>query len=461
MRLTTLVAGVCGLLLVLVGGVSFVAADSLPDPRPLGRDLPVEVSPTEGLVPPPGENPAGELTLRQALSRSLLHNPGLAAFSLEVRAREAQALQAGLLTNPEQTVEVENFAGSGEFSDFDAAESTVSLSQLIELGGKRDKRRTAAALEAKLAGWDYEAKRLDVLTDTAKAFVEVLASQERLAQATELAALAERFFQTVGARVEAGKVSPVEQTRAQVAVASARLDAGRAERNLAAARKSLAALWGEGEPAFSQAVGALDNIEPVPSAERLATQIEQNPDLARWATETEQRQAGLELARAGAIPDLTVGFGVRNDQASGDNALVAEVSIPLPIFNRNQGGVSAARAALGKARHDQLSVRSQTLASMATSCRELASAYAEGLTLKEQILPAADSAFEAATLGYQAGKFGFLEVLDAQRTLFEMRGQYLEALTNYHQARAEVERLIGAPLDSLIAVPVQHQPIHQ
>jgi cobalt-zinc-cadmium efflux system outer membrane protein len=452
---------VCGLLLALAFGGSFAAAASRPEPRPLGRDLAVDLSSAEGLLPPPGENPAGELALRQALAQSLLRNPGLAAFSLEVRAREAQALQAGLLPNPELTVEMENFAGSGEFSGLDAAESTVSLGQLVELGGKRGKRRTAAALEAKLAGWDYEAKRLDVLTDTAKAFVEVLASQERLTQATELAALAERFFQTVRARVEAGKVSPVEQTRAQVAVAAARLDAGRAERSLAAARQSLAALWGEGEPVFSRAVGALADMQPVTPLTRLAAQIEQNPDLARWATETEQRRAGLALARAGAIPDLTVGLGVRNDQVSGDSALVAGVSIPLPVFDRNQGGVAAARAALNKACHEQQSARSQALASLGASYRDLASAYAEGITLKGQILPAAESAFEAATLGYQAGKFGFLEVLDAQRTLFEVRGQYLEALTNYHQARAEVERMIGAPLDSSIAVPEQHQPIHR
>jgi cobalt-zinc-cadmium efflux system outer membrane protein len=451
----------CGLLLALAGGVSFAADASLPEPRPLGRDLAVDLSATGGMPSPPGTSPAGELTLRQALALSLLHNPGLAAFSLEVRAREAQALQAGLRPNPELAVEMENFAGSGEFSGFDAAESTVSLSQLVELGGKRDKRRTAAAFEAKLAGWDYEAKRLDVLTDTAKAFVEVLASQERLAQATELAALAERFFQTVRARVEAGKVSPVEQSRAQVAVASARLEAGRAERNLAAARKSLAALWGEGEPAFSLAAGALADLAPAPSLERLAAQIEQNPDLARWATETEQRRAGLELARATALPDLTVGLGLRNDQASDDYALVAGISIPLPVFDRNQGGVAAARAALSKARQEQRSVRSQALAALAASGRDLVSAHAEGLTLKEQILPAAASAFEAATLGYQAGKFGFLEVLDAQRTLFEVRGQYLEALTNYHQARAEVERLLGVPLDSLAAAPAQHQPIHR
>lgn len=457
MRLTALLAGVCVLLSVLAFGVPIAVANSLPEQCPLGRDLSIDPFARQGSTVTSAESPTGELTLRQAFSLALLHNPDLAAFSWEVQAKEAEALQAGLLPNPELAIDLENFAGSGEFSGTDAAETTVTLSQLVELGGKRAKRREAAALVANLAGWDYETKRIEVLTDTANAFIVVLASQERLAQSTELAAVAERFFQTVKARVEAGKVSPVEQSRAQVALASARLENERSARSLAAARKSLAALWGEADSTFTRAVGALDVIETVPSLVQLAGQIERNPDVARWTAEERQRRAGLKLARADALPDLTVGLGVRNDQGSGDNALVAGISIPLPVFDRNQGGVAAARAALNKSRLEQQAVRSKTLASLAERYRDLTSAYAESMTLKEQILPAAASAFEAATLGYQAGKFGFLEVLDAQRSLFEVWGQYLEALTSYHQARAEVERLIGAPLDAFAAAPAQHQ----
>jgi cobalt-zinc-cadmium efflux system outer membrane protein len=66
--------------------------------------------------------------------------------------------------------------------------------------------------------------------------------------------------------------------------------------------------------------------------------------------------------------------------------------------------------------------------------------------LREQILPAAEESFEAVNLGYRSGKFGFLEVLDTQRTLFEVRGQYVEALAAYHRAKAEVERVIGSPV---------------
>jgi len=276
MRLSTLVAGAGTLWLVLACGNGFAAMpDSLPEPRPLGRDLLTVQIDAE---PPKIEAPAGELTLRQALALALLQNPELAAFSWEVRTREAEALQDGLLPNPELGIEMENIAGGGEFSGTDAAETTVTLSQLVELGGKRAKRRAAASLEAELAGWDFETKRLDVLTTTAKAFVGVLAAQERLAQADELAGLAESFFRTVSERVEAGKVSPMEQTRAQVPLAAARVAQDRDRLALEAARKELAALWGENTASFERAVGSLEHIGPVPPQEQLTSFLDQNPD---------------------------------------------------------------------------------------------------------------------------------------------------------------------------------------
>lgn len=446
MRLTTLVAGAGALWLVLACGYAFAAPEAaMPEPRPLGREIPTfQVT----IEPPKFQAPAGELTLRQALALALLHNPELASFSWEVRAREAQALQAGLLPNPELGIEMENFAGGGEFSGTESAETTVTLSQLIELGDKRGKRRAASALETDLAGWDFETRRLDVLTATAKSFVATLAAQERHAQAAELADLAERFFRTVSERVEAGKVSPIEQTRAQIPLSAAHVAQNRARLELETARQELAALWGENTASFKRAVGSLERIAPVPPQEQMVSLIERNPDVARWKTEAQQRSARLDLERANAIPDLTLFAGGRNIQETGDNVFVAGISIPLPLFDRNQGGIAAARAAQSRAREEGRAAYNQAITALATRYRDLSSAFLEARTLREDILPAAGQSFEAANIGYREGKFGFLEVLDAQRTLFEVGGQYLDALASYHQARVEVERLIGTPLET-------------
>ena len=431
-----------------------------PEPRALGKQLPTYTLPLQPSPPPSTQDipePTGTLTLLQAQTLAVQHHPKLAAFGWEVRAGEARTLQTGLPPNPEIGIEVENFAGSGELQGFQSAEITIHLSQLIELAGKRGKRARVAALERDLTAWDYEATRLDVLTQVTQAFIEVLSVQERLALATELVRLAEQVRSTVAERVKAGKVSPVEETKARVELSTSRIALERAQRDLEAARKRLVAAWGGRMPVFTRAEGALDALPAIPSAEQLTERLVQNPEIARWATEMAQRQAAVELARAKGIPDPTIGGGFRHARETGDNALVMSVSMPLPVFDRNQGGFLEARYQLAKAEEERRAAEIQGHAALAEAYAALSSAFVEATTLKNEALPGAQRAFDAASEGYRQGKFGFLDVLDAQRTLFEARGQYLEALSAYHRAAAEVERSIGEPLGAFPDTPRPQQ----
>lgn len=392
--------------------------------------------------------PTGDIVLRDALSLALQYNPELAAFSIEVRVAEARTLQAGLRPNPEVNIAVEHFAGSGTLRSFDGAETTIQIGQLIELGGKRPKRARVASLERDLAGWDYEAKRADVLAETSKSFVDVLAAQERVALTQELLHLAEQTFDTVSARVKAGKVSPVEETKAGVALSNSRIEHARAQRSLEAARKKLVAAWGSGVPAFERAVGPLDRVSPIPAADRLAQEISGNPDIARWATEKEQRRTAAALQDAIRIPDLTLAAGVRDYRVSGDSAFVAGASIPLPLFNRNQGGILESQRRLAKAERESAAAETRVRAALAETYQALSTAVSEIDALKTTVIPGAQSAFEAASEGYRQGKFGYLDVLDAQRTLFEARERYVTSLTTYHKAVADMERAIGKMPDA-------------
>ena len=389
------------------------------------------------------------MTLAQVQALALLHNPRLAAFGWEVRAREAQILQAGLLPNPEAGIEVENFAGSGALREFRSTEITILLSQLIELGGKRGKRVRVAALESTLAAWDYETTRIDVLTQVTQAFVEVLSAQERVRLHEDLVHLAEQGLNTVAERVRAGKASPVEETRFQVALSTSRIALERAQRDLEAARQSLVTAWGGSTTSFASAEGTLDTISALPPAKRLLDLIAQNPDVARWATEIVQRQATLEREEAQRIPDPTLRGGFRHLRETNDSALVMAVSIPLPVFNRNQGRVLEARYRLAKAGEERRASEAQVRAALAEAYGTLSRAFVEATRLHNEVLPGAQRAFDAISEGYRQGKFGLLDVLDAQRTLFEARGQYLEALAAYHKAVAEVERLIGERLGAV------------
>lgn len=399
--------------------------------------------------PLPAENnePSGDIKLQKVAALALLQNPQLAAFSQEIRAREAAVLQAGLLPNPQLNIQGSNL-GNSRLKSFDGPSTTVQLSQLILLGGKIEKRVKTAQLTQELAGWDYEAKRVDVLTQVTQSFVAVLSAQEKLALAQQLVRLAEQVATTVSKRVQAGRTSPVEETKAQVALSSVRIELTRAERDLEAARKQLAATWGSTTPGFQKAVGQLREVSPIPSLEQLAHLINQNPDLARWATEIAQRQALIDLEKSKAIPDLTVSFGGTEYADTGDYTLVAGISIPLMLFDRNQGNILAAERQLTKAEENRRATQVRVATALNNAYQRLATAHAEATALKTQVLPGAQSAFDAVNKGFRLGKFDFLSVLDAQRTLFDSKSQYLRALTDYHQAVAEVERLIGDQLEA-------------
>ena len=421
-----------------------------PERRPSGRDLSTyqapRVPPGSDARHPKLDEPTGDITLRQALTHALMKNPELAAFAWEVRAGEARTLQAGLFPNPELEVETEGFGGDAK--GFDVAETTIQLSQLIELGGKRSARTKVAALERNLAGWDYESKRLDVFTETTVAFIELLAAQKQLALNADLAGLAEKFFDTVAAQVKAGKVSPVEEIKAQVVLSLARIEEEKAKRDLEAARNQLASMWGSTSVAFQAAKGELDAISRIPALDVLLTRLLKNPDLARWETELRQRRASLELEKAGRYPDVKLGFGFKHANETDEKSFVLGASFPLPLFDKNQGGILEARQNIAKAQAERLSERVRITTALSSAYQTLAKAYSEATNLKKNILPLAKSAYEASRTGYAEGKFEYLEVLDSQQTLFDAKGQYIEALAAYHQAVAEVERLIAEPLEA-------------
>jgi len=392
-------------------------------------------------------SPVGSLTLREALAAALLGSPDLAVFSWELRAKEAQVLQAGLLPNPELSTQIEDFGGSGDRLAFEQTQITVSLAQLIELGGKRAKRLRLAALDRDLATWDYEVARLNVVAGVSKAFTATLAAQQRLQLFGELVGLARRSVAAVATQVKAGATSPVELMRAEAALGRTETQLRQAERDLANARTALAVTWGSATPGFTTAAGDLVAVVTPRSVGNLLDAVQSNPDVARWVTEIEQRTAALAVEKARGIPSLTVGVGGRQFTDNGDQALVAGFSLPLPLFDRNQGNILAAdrRLAQAAAARDRATVAVQR--ALAAAHEDLRAAYAQVVTLRDEVLPKAEGAFAGARDAYQRGLLRFLDVLDAQRTLFETRDQYVQTLAAYHIAAADIERLSGIPLN--------------
>lgn len=388
-----------------------------------------------------------ELSLREVLNLSLQSHPELSAYAAESHARAAEVSQAARFINPELAVEVANVAGSGPYSGFDAAETTLQLSQQIELGGKRQLRRGLAELEHDRSLRDLEVATVDVQARIARHFWLQLAAQERFKLADEQVALATQTLAVVEEKITAGRAPNVEKYRFQSALAEARLGREKALLTLTAARQTLADNLGLETAELSGVVGDLSRLPLLPAHAEIQGQLGQSPEIARRQLESEAKRRDLALVRANRIVDPTLALGLRHDNESDDNALIFGFSLPLPLFDRNQGNVQAANHRLAAAQAQEVSGLIQSRTGLTESWQSLAASSAEAQVLREQIIPSAQQTYEAASYGYQSGKFGVLEVRDAQRNLVEVRGRYLDVLLTAQLAALELQQLLGqAPL---------------
>jgi outer membrane protein, heavy metal efflux system len=395
------------------------------------------------------EGPKGEITLAQVLALALSRNPDLAAVAWDLRIKESGRLQSGLRPNPELALDLEDFAGSGDHSGLGKSQTTLQLSQEVELGGKRNARILAATRSLEKSGWEHEALRLESVRSATQAYIEVVSAQRGLAQAEDAVRLSDKIAETIAIRARAGRASVVEETRTKAAAGSARIDLEWSRHRLEEAREGLSALWGESEPGFTAAKDDLDSTVPLPALEMLKDFLPSNPELARLEAEMAQGRANADLESANRLPNLTLKGGVRRLAATDDNALVAGVSMPLPLANRNQGRILEAKQQIAKAGEQKRAAVIRLRGRLAEAYKVAATALLEIGMLKNTVLPGAKSAFESTTQGYQQGRYGYLEVLDAQKNLNASHLQYLRALTDFHRAIAALESLIGRPLPTL------------
>lgn len=385
------------------------------------------------------------LTLREVLRLAEAGNPELAAASLATEAAAGRRQQAAALPNPTLGLDVQNAVGSGRFRTARAAETTLQLSQLVELGGKRELRVAAAQSGQQTTIFDFEVRRYEVLVEVAQAFVQTLGAQVKVQLAEENRSLAAEFVGATKGRLEAGAGSPSEEARARLAAASAEIEVQQARRDLAIARQRLAAPLGTNAARVGAVRGDLLNLPAGQSLQNLLARLAVSPAIVRFKAETAQREATLALARATAVPDLTLAAGPRFLQESHDTTLVLGVSLPLPLWNRNEGAIREARAELARTGKLRDAAWSRLNAKLGEAWQTYDAARLEIDTLNRLVLPAAQDAFRLVNEGYAAGRGTQLEVIDARRGLTAGRLQLLNAQAALHSAVAQLEGLTAGP----------------
>jgi cobalt-zinc-cadmium efflux system outer membrane protein len=394
--------------------------------------------------------PTGTLSLSRAIEAALVGNPDLAVSAYDLRAADARITQAGLRINPELSAELENFAGTDAVRGIDSLETTLSLSQVIELGDKRARRTSVASIDRELFGVERQAQQLDVLAELMRRFITVVEIQEEVALTRRATTLAEETLTAISARVRAARSPEAEQSRATIALTRARIEQEQAASALRGARRSLAALWGSNAPAFTEAGAALFELAPSDTFETLTERLQRNPDFLRFATAARLREAELRLAQAQARSDLNVSLGLRRFEEGDDLGLVAGISVPIRRFNRNQGAIREAEV-----RVEQVGAATEAafIAAEATLFglyEELLSANARSEALRNEAIPQAQAALAQTRDGYERGRFSYLELSAAQQELLELERASIQAAAEYHRLQAEIERLTGESITTSV-----------
>ncbi|MBP3982333.1 TolC family protein [Acidovorax soli] len=382
---------------------------------------------------------AEPLSLAKAIELALEGNPEVAAAKRQWEATEGQVLQGRSRPNPELAYSLEDTRSKTRTQSW-------QLNLPVELGGKRAARTKAAEKTREQAQAQLAELQATVRANVAAAYFDVLTAQERLVLARDSAALAKSSTDTVSKRVAAGKVSPVEESKARVAEAGVRVELAQAASEQRNALSRLFALLGRIDAPYTVLEGKAENLPSVPSLADLQPLISSAPGVVLARIEVDRREALTALELSKRVPDVTVSVGMQRSNETQRNVLLFGVSVPLPIFDRNQGNLLEALKLEDKAR-DELQAASVRLHSEVAQGQErLSTITAEVQSLQQDVLPGAKSAYDAATIGFENGKFNFLEVLDAQRTYFTAKSQYLKALGEAHRAAADIDRLLGASM---------------
>ena len=408
----------------------------------LHRSLPLWVMAVLSTIPSGRAQEAPTtLSLSEALHRAAEQHPSLNAARYNERAAEAFTEQAALRPNPTLDVSLENFGGTGALRGIEDFEATVKVSQRFERGDKWSKRIAVARSDRGIVAGKLAVQRMEVRTATALAYIETLAGQQRLSLASGPRALAQETLAAAQARVEAGVASLAEPARARAALASSQLEYARAESALTRAKATLAAQWGKRNKDVPTLHGSIYVPDTLPAESHFLARLREHPQLSLQAAIIASQRSALELERAQASSDITVGAGIHFLRNGSDAGFVAGLSVPLSFRNRNQGNIRAAREYLTGAEQSVAAVENSLHAEFTATWQDLVAAHTAVQSLRLDALPATEEAHTFVRRAYAEGQLPLIDVLDAQRALFSLQRELLEAETAYVLSLARIESL--------------------
>ena len=406
----------------------------------------VQAEDAHELIPgPPGAQPAGEgLTLEELESLAVANNPAVAEMHARIDALRGRWVQAGLPFNPVAQYQADEIG-----SDDAQGLHSLGVSQTVVTAGKLQLRQAVIAAEIRRAEANLAADRLRIATDVRTAFTAALVAQRRLELVEQLLEIAVDSVESVDQMLQAAEVSRVPLLQAQTELQQTELALQTAEAALTGARRQLASVAGVPALPPKPLVGDLEEELPeVPYDDAINQLLAASPEMADRAAAVERARRSLRLACAQVVPNVTAQVGVGYDTGANDPFTGVQISLPLPVVDRNQGNIRRARAEISAAalahRRTELSLANR----LARALQEYQTARLRVLRLTNNVAPKAQETLELSRLAFQAGEVGYLQLLTAQRTLFQVR---LDTLAAVEEARQAAARIGGFLLDGSLA----------
>jgi cobalt-zinc-cadmium efflux system outer membrane protein len=379
-------------------------------------------------------------TLEAAEQMALTGNPALAEAGARIRAARGWQYQVGLPPNP--TI---GYAGSEIGNDGAAGQQGLYVGQEFIRGNKLGLNRAIEAREVMRLEQHFAAQQQRVLTDVRLAFYNAYLAERRVALSRQLQTVGNQLVATSRALLEAQEGRRTDLLQAEIESQRAGIDLAQAESNYRGAWRRLAAAVGQPEFPEQSLAADLNSITWCQSwEETIAALWQTSPETAAALAEIEKARVALARARVEPMPDINAQALVQYDDSTNDTVAGAQVTLPIPLWNRNQGGIARAQGDLMAARQRLQVVEMRLQRDLASQYQAYETAQARTATIRDEILGRAQQTLDAATQAYGAGELNFLDFLTVQRTYFQANLEYLTALA---ELVGSVERLRGNLLE--------------
>lgn len=385
------------------------------------------------------------LTLKQALSNTEQQNLVLKRYPYHQKILSALKSQAALSPNPVLNVEAENLLGTNKARGIQGAEITLGLSQLIELGDKRQSRINYATANIKAQAIQYQNTRLALLATTAERYYQGLKFQTLLSLNNERKQVVTQALKAIEQRANAGAASQADVTRMRYALSQVELDKAMLNSEFERASLSINELWSEEQP-YDTFAGNINVITALKSAQALLDAVNQAPEFALLQQQYLQQTANLTLQKSNGKTDINIGGGVRYNQQSDSSSLVFSFSMPLQLSNSNSGNIAAANSQLMLLNEQQGQLRIQLRQQVRTLYAYYQGRANQAKLLSDQIIPQAQTLIEQSLKSYQRGQISVLQLLDAQQALFDSKRTLITTHAELYQVLLTLERLTGQSL---------------